>query len=252
MIAIRSSALFAAVGLLVLSFPHSARGTEKQTIAVLTGIGAATTMVCGAVALALEGDEDSESKRKEYARRGWLVGGALAYAVETYESGLQSSLRDDSGSDVNLSLRNSFGFKGRGGYRCHRYVSAELQVEWFDKFEGKIFLDGLGQVGTVDVEPIAITVNARAYLPIRNDRIQPFALFGAGLVTIRTKVRNTMNPDMHSDSRDTEFAIRFGGGVDFYATPNIVLTFETDYLQAFYALDDFDYVSIGLGVQYRF
>lgn len=240
----------------MLSFPNSARGTEEQTIAVLAGIGATTTMVCGAVALALaEGDDgDSESKRKEYARRGWLVGGALAYAVETYESGLQSSLRDDSGSDVNLSLRNSFGFKGRGGYRCHRYVSAELQVEWFDKFEGKIFLDGLGQVGTVDVEPIAITVNARAYLPIRNDRIQPFALFGAGLVTVRTKVRDPAGLGVvaRTSDRDTEFAIRAGGGVDFYATPNIVLTFETDYLQAFYALDDFDYVSIGLGVQYRF
>jgi len=55
-----------------------------------------------------------------------------------------------------------------------------------------------------------------------------------------------------ADLPDTGFAMRFGGGIDLYATKNIVVTLETDYVKPFGNLDAFDYVSVGWGVQYRF
>ena len=46
--------------------------------------------------------------------------------------------------------------------------------------------------------------------------------------------------------------MRFGGGIDLYATKNVVVSAQADYLMPFGALDGFDFVTIGLGLQYRF
>ena len=127
-----------------------------------------------------------------------------------------------------------------------------MQVEWLHSFDGKVFQDGVGEIARLDVEPIAATINARGYVPIGNERIQPFALFGGGLVTVKTKLRDTSGLAPSPSDRNTEVAIRAGGGVDFYATPNIVLTLAVDYLHAFRKLKDFNYVSTSMGMQYRF
>jgi opacity protein-like surface antigen len=230
---------------LVFSIPRSARSEEAESIAALGAIGALSGVFCWTAALAEGRNEKADSTGKQYTRRGALVGAALAYAHETYESDLESP-------GVNLSVKDSVGFKGRAGFRCHRYVSAELQVEWLDEFEGKFFVDGVGHVLNFDVKPIVVTVNARGYVPIFGDRVQPFVLLGGGLVTVKSTLRDVTGSGQRASSRETEFAIRAGGGIDFYATPNIVLTLESDYVQAFDDLDDFDYVSVGLGAQYRF
>jgi hypothetical protein len=46
--------------------------------------------------------------------------------------------------------------------------------------------------------------------------------------------------------------MRFGGGLDFYATEHVVLTLGIDYVLPFGDLEDLDYVSIGWGLRYRF
>ena len=246
----RGSVLFAVVGLVVLSFPPSARGDQPKGIAGLAAAGALVTMGCWTAALA-EMSSDVESDDEAYARRGVLVGAGLSYAVATSESDLEVG-RTNSGPHFqgNLSLKDSFGFKGRAGYRCHRYASAEVEVEWIDSFEGTAFPE-VGQTGDFDVQPLVVTANARGYLPLWNDRIQPFVLGGGGVATIKTK-ENKIGARGHKNKRETEFAFRVGGGVDFYATPHIVLTLETDYMRPAGKLHNYDYVSIGLGMQYRF
>ena len=51
---------------------------------------------------------------------------------------------------------------------------------------------------------------------------------------------------------DQIITMRFGGGVEFYATPSIVLSIDADYLLPFGDLDDLDVVTIAWGLQYRF
>jgi hypothetical protein len=46
--------------------------------------------------------------------------------------------------------------------------------------------------------------------------------------------------------------MRFGGGLDFYLTESIVVSGEISYLMPTGKLDNLDYYSIGLGLQYRF
>jgi opacity protein-like surface antigen len=237
-----------AVGLLLLLSPSAARAKDKD--AIITAI--AVSSIAGAACIpfaAADGDESDQ----DYARRTAFVGASLSYVADTFESDLQSSARNETGSnDLTVSIKDSFGAKGRIGYRCHRYASAEVQVEWIESFDGKVFQKGLGRVATVDLEPVIVTANVRGYLPLWQDRLQPFAFFGAGLASVKQTARDKVGQEGRVSERETEIALRVGGGVDFYATPNIVLTLETDYLQAFGSLDDFDYVSMALGLQYRF
>ncbi len=55
-----------------------------------------------------------------------------------------------------------------------------------------------------------------------------------------------------ASDRRVEVAARFGGGLDFYITENWVATGEVSYLMPTGKLDDLDYYSIGIGLQYRF
>lgn len=241
----RSLALHTVVGFLTLSIPVLAGADQAKGIAALGAVAAVESMACWTATLAEEHNETKAATRKDYARRGALVGVSLSYAHETYESDVEPS-------GTNLSVKDSLGMRGRAGYRCHRYASADLQIEWLDEFKGKLFEDGMGHVADFDVEPIVATANARGYVPLFGDRVQPFVLFGAGLASVKTVLRDVQGAGGRKTDRTTEFALRAGGGIDFYVTPNIVLTLESDYMQAFDDLKDFDYVSIGLGAQYRY
>jgi opacity protein-like surface antigen len=70
-------------------------------------------------------------------------------------------------------------------------------------------------------------------------------------MTAEAKLRNLTVSGSESN-RTTEFAMRFGGGLEFYATKHIVLTLDTDYVLPFGDLENLDYVTIGWGLQYRF
>jgi hypothetical protein len=58
--------------------------------------------------------------------------------------------------------------------------------------------------------------------------------------------------DLSGTSTETNFVMRFGGGVDFYATKHVVVSAEIDYVLPFGNLAPLDYLSIGMGIQYRF
>jgi opacity protein-like surface antigen len=64
------------------------------------------------------------------------------------------------------------------------------------------------------------------------------------------------NPNLgvapQASERTVDFALRFGGGVDFYLTENILVSAEASYLMPTGKLDNLDYYSLGLGLQYRF
>jgi len=61
-----------------------------------------------------------------------------------------------------------------------------------------------------------------------------------------------LTPDQADRESDDAFAMRFGGGIDLYATANVVVSLEADYVLPFGNLNSLDYISIGWGLQYRF
>jgi len=230
--------------LVVLATPAAADGTED----VVTGaVGSAvfSAIVCGGLGQSELFDEVSKDPQ---ARRGWLLGAAGIYGADTKEDTLEHDLQSEAGTPVDFSLKNSFGFKGQAGYRCHPRFSAEAEVEWLDGFDGTAFLGSLGETVSIDLEPLVITTNLKGY--VLTGRYQPFVLIGGGGMIIETKFEDQAGLSAKDTLRG--IVIRFGGGVDFYATDQVVLTLGLDYLMPFGEVEDFDYVSIGWGLRYRF
>ncbi len=233
-------------GLVVIASPASA-GDTSNAVAESILVAAFSAIVCSAVTLV---GDSGDLPEDSYARRGWLVGAAGTYAADTREDDLESSLRDAVGAPVNLSLKNSFGFKGQAGYRCHPRFSAEVDVDWLGGFDGSIFQDGAGKLASINFEPVVVTTSLRGYA--LTGRYQPYALIGGGAMIVEAKAKGAAGPGLSGTDTTTGIVMRFGGGLDFYATEHIVLTLGADYLLPFGELEDLDYVSIGWGLRYRF
>jgi opacity protein-like surface antigen len=240
----------------LLGAPRDARGGDT-TKGYLQGAGIGAVMVAactGFAALTAESETDQDG----YARRGWLVGVGGSYAMETFEDDAESDLRSPNvlGPTVSLSADDSFGVNGRAGYRCHRLFSVEVQGEWIDGFDADVSgipVSGFPvppppppPSGTIDAEPWVVTANTKGYL--LTGRYQPFLLLGAGVMTADFDAQDTGL----SNSTETNFAMRFGGGIDLYATKHVVVSAEIDYVLPFGNLAPLDYLSIGMGIQYRF
>ncbi len=182
-----------------------------------------------------------------------------------------------------LDDHDAFGFTGRGGYRCHPRVSVELQADWFDDLGGGSIVE-TGETPVIvttsmgplsdslrnfkfDLESLVMTTNVKGHL--MTGRYQPFVLAGLGFMRMESKARDvTPNADATTEvcqpaltdpchapqasDRRVEIAMRFGGGLDFYLTENVVFSAEGSYLMPTGKLDGLDYYTFSLGLQYRF
>lgn len=238
------------MGFVLVAFPGSARSETSHAAGVGAAAAVVMGMVCSGFALAAGERDAGDEQEDEYARRGWLVGLGGSYGIELFEDETESDFQDAFGPALTLSVDDSFGINGRAGYRCHRRFSAEAEVEWLDGFESDLSLAGLGKFARGQIEPVVVTANAKGYL--LTGRFQPFLLVGAGGATARVKLRDTLGLGLSDSARETDFVVRGGGGIDFYATKRVVLTADADYVRAFGNLEDFYYVSVGVGLQYRF
>ena len=223
----------------LLGAPRDASsGGMTKSILQATGIGVLMGAAC--IVAAAPGAEP-DTVEDGYARRGWLVGAGGSYAMETFEDDMESEFQSALGPTVSVSVDDSFGVNGRAGYRCHPRFSAEVEVEWLDGFEADV--SDPPSSATIDAEPWVVTANTKGYL--LTGRYQPFVLLGAGVMTAEFTVGS-------GRVRETDFAMRFGGGIDLYATKHVVVSAEVDYVLPFGDLEDLDYLSFGLGFQYRF
>jgi hypothetical protein len=158
-------------GLVVIASSASADSGTANGVAASAGVGALSVFMCTSVALAFK-----DLPEEPYARQGWLLGASGVYAADTREHDLESALRNAVDEPVNFSLKDSFGFKGQAGYRCHSRFSAEVDVEWLDGFDGTVFESSSGKIATIDFEPVVVTTSLRGY--VLTGRYQPYVLVG--------------------------------------------------------------------------
>ncbi len=132
-----------------------------------------------------------------------------------------------------FDFSNGGGFNVRAGWRLWPYLAAEMQFE---------YVTGFSDLG-LDIDVWNVTWNAKAFL--LTGRWQPYALFGMGVAEA-----NLDGPGGSIDEND--FAIRVGGGLDFYVTEHVALTVESAWIKPTDDIKDVNYVTIGGGIQYRF
>ncbi|MBW2716671.1 MAG: porin family protein [Deltaproteobacteria bacterium] len=187
----------------------------------------------------------TQATEPDYAETGPYLGAGAAFAWENFE------IRGRSDPDM------AFGVNGWGGYRLHRFLAVELQVEYLNGFdtrrEFQSFLPGFGNnVAKSDMEAVIFTGNLKAYLPL--GRFQPFVLAGMGLgyFKLDSTVSISAFPTFRSSDSDTDLAVRLGGGFDFYLLETLALQLSSSYVLPTGDFDGFDYVSLIAGLQYRF
>ncbi len=160
----------------------------------------------------------------DYARNGFYLGLSGVAAFEDFKNTGGASIDD------------SLGLNFRGGYRFHPHLAAEAQFEWIEGFD----VSG----SSIEFETWTFTGNLKAYL--LTSQVQPYALFGMGVMQVEVDLPGGFT------LQDEDFVVRVGGGIDVYASENIVLSLEGVYVAAADDLNDFNYVSLGWGFLYRF
>ncbi len=272
---------------------------EMVALTMLTG-GGLMSIGCMAIALLTQDDEDEQ---EGYDRRGIYLALSGSYARENFGSSgvaklvtgdLLDGLRvlretpelDDDGLPLpggdpglysigfgDVEDGDAFGATGRGGYRCHPRVSAELQFERLENFGVSILETGM-QPGNdtlrkfdLELESLVLTSNAKGHL--LTGRYQPFVLAGVGFMRMESKTYDvspaalprpdSCDPDLavrcsasNQSKKTVRLAFRFGGGLDFYLTKQVVISAEGSYLLPTGKLDDLAYYTFSLGLQYRF
>ena len=187
---------------------------------------------------ALPATAESES---DYARNGLYIGLGGSYAIYTE---LEDSTEDALfalGYVLTVDIENPVGLNARVGYRASPHFAVEGQFEWLSKADVAI-----AGVDLLTVDSWILTANSK-YYPL-TDRVQPFILAGLGVAQFHVEDKFGFG----IEDRLTGFAFRVGGGVDFYATRNLVLAVDVSYVLGTGDINDIDFVSFGWGLQYRF
>jgi opacity protein-like surface antigen len=183
----------------------------------------------------------------EFARRGPYFALGASRAMNTFENTFEDAV-----PFPDVSVSDTWGLNARGGYRFAPWFSTELEYEFLDQFGVRTGGESVAELSTH-----TITVNAKFSLPA--GRFQPYLLVGMGLIV----------PDIQSKSFidfDTDAAApagKLGLGVDFYATPNVVLNLgfesvvngvkvETHALGVEDHSHGLDYVALQFGLGFRF
>lgn len=172
----------------------------------------------------------------DYARSGLYVGGGI---VGGFTTRLEGQLTEIPGVD-NVEVDPSFGLAGRLGARITPHLALEAHYEWMEDFETSV--DG---IEIAETRTQALTGDVKGYLA--TGRVQPYLSAGLGFLSATSD-----DPVTTFQKTDTDFAARFGGGVDFYVTRNIGLSVDSSYVIPTGDVEDLDYVSVGAGVFFRF
>ena len=205
----------------------------------LLGFGIALLAFVALPANAQEDEPAGDSERLNYARTGLYIGLVGVYAIEQFESPIVGG--------------NSLGWSPWVGYRFHPRGAIEAQIESLNgfKFDDPRISSSIKK----KIEPTIWTVNGKYYF--MTERIQPYALVGAGLL-----LPGTANPYFTvpssgapgSPTIDSAFTMKFGGGLDYYLTENLAIAVNAVYTMLIGngLPEQIPYVSVGWGFEYHF
>jgi opacity protein-like surface antigen len=213
-------------------------GGEGRTV-FLTALVMALSMLLGAPALAQDDDEEASV----YAREGGYL---YAAVVGGFDTAAENDLADLGFDDPNVAP--GIGFNARLGWRSHPHFAFELETEYINDFTVSFSEGGIA----TKFDTLALTFTVNGKVPILTGRIQPYGIAGAGLIYYQIREG--------SKNDGTSFALRVGIGVDYYITEKIVANIEGSYVYPTSRIDalgkglpiDVDYLSLGVGLAYRF
>lgn len=179
----------------------------------------------------------SSDQHHDWDREGFTIGVGGIGALERFDLDDQQAVL---GSNITVE-QPTFGGEGRVGYRFHPAIALEGVFQQYSEFEFEQHDDEFASG-----RAWAATGNIKAYLA--PGPLQPYALAGLGAMSL--DVEDDLNTGLDLD--ETEMMWRFGAGIDAYVSGNVLLYGECTYNMPFDDLEDFRFLAIAAGVQFRF
>jgi len=164
----------------------------------------------------------------DYARSGVYVGLAGMYSLNQFAD------------EIGDAYDDSFGINFRGGYRLHPHFAAEFEFMYNFGWNA----EELG-IEIAELTHWAIFANAKVFFLKEN--VQPYIILGPGFSKAEEEIL------FFGSASANDFSLKFGGGLDIYAMPQLVIFIEAAYLlTGFDDLEDLDFIPIMGGIGYRF
>lgn len=173
----------------------------------------------------------------DFARNGFYLGVAGSVGIYTE---LQNELENQFFGDADADVDPAPGVFAQAGYRFHPNFAGDVSFEWIST--ANISGDFVSSDAQVDRTLVGMA-NLKGYM--LTGRVQPFGAVGLGYM-------NTRVEGLGQSEDEGRFAARLGGGVDLYLTEHILGTVGASYVIPDDDLHDFAYVSVILGLGYRF
>jgi opacity protein-like surface antigen len=172
-----------------------------------------------------------EEQEIDYARLGPYLGVGGNYAIQLF----------DKAGPGNVS--NTGGVHVRAGYRFHPNIAVEVLYEWMSEFDNDSHTP-VGPKNTDHFDAWSVSGNLKGYF--LTGRWQPYAVIGVGYLDVNG------HGVPHSADTSGGADMRFGLGMDGYITEHIAIGPEVAYVLPFGSVENFDMVTVALGLRYRF
>ncbi len=163
-----------------------------------------------------------EEENNDPARNGPMLGIGGLYALDNFDG-------------IGMATDGSGGYNINVGYRFNKWVATDLRIERYQEFDAP----------PGEVNGWAVGLNGRGYF--MHGPIQPFGMFGMNYLDLETTNNTSLNPKKTDDGP----ALRFGFGLDWFATTKIVLTTDVSYMLGLGEVSDYDIVVFSFGFLYR-
>ncbi len=168
-----------------------------------------------------------------------VLGAAPVLAQDYDRSGMYGQLNGVASFDSidgvpSSALDTAIGVSGRIGYRFSPRLAFEGQLE----YSGDFACCG------ADITATVVTANGKFF--VMTERAQPYLLWGLG------GAFGSFSIPGFGSAKDSGFAVKIGGGLDYYVSESWGLTGEVAYNIGTGDLEDFNYIAIGWGAFLRF
>jgi TPR repeat protein len=185
-----------------------------------------------------------EAASPNFARIGPYVGLGIIGAKYTKAEQKDEDFLAELGyiADVNYEL--TAGFDLQAGYRLNPHVAAQIHFQYVPGTEVESCFEFFGEE-TFEIDTWTLTGDVKIYA--LTDRLQPYFLVGLGAMHLEFD-------DIFGENLPSvrEFAVRVGGGFDYYMTEHVVLYLEIGGVLPSDDLKHLDQFTFGTGLQYRF
>lgn len=141
------------------------------------------------------------------------------------------------------------------GYKLHPMADIEFDFDYLDTFDqGESFsLLGYNVDERAELDVTTYMIALKGNFPISSERVRPFVVVGAGVMTADADIHISVNGISSSAGSDnTDFCGKVGLGLDLFATPNISIGVEGNYTLGFNDVEDIRYFQFTLGAALHF